>query len=592
MSLQLRNAFDKELNRFHRMYDEKENMLIQPFSSPGYHTTLKGGMVHSTRESLKYAVALLDSGEEKYLQRAVQILKKVISLQDTDPGSKTYGIWSWFLEEPLAQMSPPDWNWADFCGKQLIQVAVDHFPRLEEDVKAQVKDSIIHACHSIIRRNVGPGYTNISLMGTYVTHVAGELFEQKGFLDYAKQRLTTLHEYNMKNRAFSEYNSPTYTVVAIEEISGMLLHVKAQESLKLLEDLNIMAWECLARHFHFPTHQWAGPHARSYRNILSGKVLSLIQIAAKGRVVFLREEDLEIETYWIRMALSCPEKFYSYFTAAPGDRVEKKIVGQGNEEELPELAYCYLTDAFALSSFNRSIFWNQRRPLLGYFGTAEKPTYVQIRCLHDGYDFCSGHLYCIQEKGCALGVVNFYTDGGDTHPNLDMVKDAAITAKDLRLRLELGGSVANIKAVERLDEKCFRIRFENLSLLFYVADAVFGDAVIRYETGTEENRWWVDVVFYQGVEKKIHLHSLEKAYAAFAVKVAAGGEGIQAPQELHDSISLQQENGTVAMKWNGLHGMRLEAPIGTADFKGMLRSLKGRVDGIPYEQVPFGSVEP
>lgn len=591
MSLQLQNAFDKELNRFHGMYDEKENMLIQPFSSPGYHTTLKGGMVHSTRESLKYAVALLDSGEGKYLQRAVRILKKVLSLQDTDPGSKTYGIWSWFLEEPLAQMSPPDWNWADFCGKQLIQVAVDHFPRLEDDVKAQVKNAIIHACYSIIRRNVGPGYTNISLMGTYVTHVAGELFEQKEILDYAKQRLKTLHEYNMKNRAFSEYNSPTYTVVAIEEISGMLLHVKEQESLKMLEDLNIMAWECLARHFHFPTRQWAGPHARSYRNILPGKVLSLIQIAAKGKVVFLQEEELEIETYWIRMALSCPEKFYSYFTAAPGNRVEKKIVGKGNEEAPPELAYCYLTDAFALSSFSRSIFWNQRRPLLGYFGTAEKPTYVQLRCLHDRYDFCSGHLHCIQEKGYVLGVVNFYTDGGDTHPSLDMVKDATIMAKDLRLRLEFGGSVENIKAVERQNEKCFMIRFENLSLLFYVADAVFGDAVIQCETGTEEDRRWVDVVFYQGEEKKIHLRSLEEAYAAFAIKVMADEEAVQASRELHDSISLRQENEMLVVESNGLRGMRLEAPIGTADFKGMLGSLKGWVDGIPYEQISPDSVE-
>ena len=38
-----------------------------------------------------------------------KIIGKVLSLQDTDPSSKTYGIWPWLLEEPLEQMSPPDW---------------------------------------------------------------------------------------------------------------------------------------------------------------------------------------------------------------------------------------------------------------------------------------------------------------------------------------------------------------------------------------------------------------------------------------------------------------------------------------------------
>jgi hypothetical protein len=33
-----------------------------------------------------------------------------------------YGIWPWLAEESLAEMAPPDWNWADFCGMRLALV--------------------------------------------------------------------------------------------------------------------------------------------------------------------------------------------------------------------------------------------------------------------------------------------------------------------------------------------------------------------------------------------------------------------------------------------------------------------------------------
>ena len=111
-------------------------MLRCPLHSPGYHTTLTGGMTHPTRESLTYAAALLDTGEEELRQRAQGILRRILALQDQDPSSKTYGIWSWFAEEPLTQMSPPDWNWADFCGTQLLEVALNHSGEVEPEILA------------------------------------------------------------------------------------------------------------------------------------------------------------------------------------------------------------------------------------------------------------------------------------------------------------------------------------------------------------------------------------------------------------------------------------------------------------------------
>ncbi|MHC4313145.1 MAG: hypothetical protein ACYSW3_11850 [Planctomycetota bacterium] len=174
---QQKAGFLKALQQKDPQYDPAEKMLRARFSSPGYHTTLKAGYVHRTRDSLSYAVALLDTGKPERLKRAQDILRRLIALQDQKPKSRTYGIWSWFLEEPLDKMSPPDWNWADFCGTQLH--------RLPDDLQEKVRQSIIHASYSIKRRNVGPGYTNIALMGTYVTHVAGELFDVPELTEYA-----------------------------------------------------------------------------------------------------------------------------------------------------------------------------------------------------------------------------------------------------------------------------------------------------------------------------------------------------------------------------------------------------------------------
>ena len=96
-----------------RRFDAKLNLLAEPFDSPGYHTRIaNGGVVHGTVQSLRYALALLQSGDESCHERAGGIVHAVLGLQDTNAASPTYGIWPWFLEEPLSEMSPPDWNWA------------------------------------------------------------------------------------------------------------------------------------------------------------------------------------------------------------------------------------------------------------------------------------------------------------------------------------------------------------------------------------------------------------------------------------------------------------------------------------------------
>ena len=522
LSQQQQAGFLKALHEKDSQYDHAQRMIRRPFSSPGYHTTLTGGFVHPTRDSLEYAVALLDSGEPNRTQRAEDILRRVISLQDQDPNSRTYGIWSWFLEEPLEKMSPPDWNWADFCGTQLLEVALDHIHRLPDDLKHQVKESILHAAYSIKRRNVGPGYTNIAVMGAYVTLVAGELFEVRKLRDYGKARLKRFHDHTLQNGSFQEYNSPTYTCVAIEEISRMLQHVRDIESRELLKWLNWLAWYHVARHFHPPTRQWSGPHSRCYSTLLRSTTLAFIQRATNGKVRFMAEAEAWESIDAHRIGAACHPEHFHHFTWLPFPRkeIETFVRNAGDQHDI--IGTTYLHPDFTLGSVNIGDLWNQRRPLLAYWNTDSGIAACRLRCLHDGYDYASASIFTVQDEGDILGAVVFATDRGDTHISLDRLKNTTIKAKDLRIRLQFEGSTADINLPPKVEiGQPIQISSGRVNCAFHVPYARFGNNTIKTEVGRDKDSAWIDVILYRGAERQINFNKLGPAIVVFALSAQA-----------------------------------------------------------------------
>ncbi|HUS71611.1 MAG TPA: hypothetical protein VMY06_00985 [Sedimentisphaerales bacterium] len=520
-----KEGFLKALRRKDPQYDPTEHMVRGRFSSPGYHTTLKAGYVHRTRDSLQYAVALLDSGQPDRLKRAQDILRRLISLQDQNPGSRTYGIWSWFLEEPLDKMSPPDWNWADFCGAQLLQVAIDHMHRLPDDLQEKVKESIIHASYSIKRRNVGSGYTNIALMGTYVTHVAGELFDVPELTEYGKARLKRFYDHTLTHGSFSEYNSPTYTVVAINEISRMLRHVKDPGSQKLIQKLNRLAWLHLARHFHAPTRQWSGPHSRYYRTLLGKSTLAFIQRATDGKVHFVPESETVVSLDAHRLRAKCPQDLFHYFTDLPSPRLEIEAFAKNKPDRHDIIGTTYLHPNYTLGSVNIGDLWNQRRPLLAFWNTYNGVVAMRLRCLHDNHDYSSASIFTVQDKSDILGAVVFATDRGDTHISLDRIRNATIRATDLRIRLELEGAVAGLKLPSKVEVgQPIRISSGLITCDFKVAHAVFGDFPITMHTSRDGNKAWIDIVLYNGKQTQIDFNKIPEAVIVFTLSINPAGQ--------------------------------------------------------------------
>lgn len=560
--------FRQALEEMHTRYNPDNRLLKCLFSSPGYHTTIKKAeFVHPFVHAMNYALALLDDQDPAYEERAYDILQAVIDKQDQNPQSATYGIWSWFWEEPLEQMSPPDWNWADFIGKRLMLILARHQARLPAELRSKVGDALSHSCEAIIRRNVGPEYTNIAIMGTFVTLVGGEVLGNPRFREYGVTRLRRVYEYTMKTRTFLEYNSPAYGSICLIELSGLVSHMQDGEARELARELLELTWTMAAEHFHPSTMEWSGPHARSYDTFMKPNRLSFLYMALQGRLPLISEEEFTYSPEWYGNDIRCPEHLIPFFTTA--DTRELRAQLPVTDEFGTRTAYTYMTPAWSMGSFNNGIMWNQSRNLLAYLGHSPRDSfYVRLRALHDGYDYCSAIYAGQQRQGEALFGISFALDGGDTHPNLDLCH-GKITAGDLRLRLEIGAkSQAPVIAIEG-GGTAARAEFPGtgLALRLRLAAALWNGRPVRLEAVQEQDVWAIDAVLHSGEAAVIDFHAMEEAALLFHLSLGEAGkleEGAEATWE--------QEQGTIsASLGTGADALHVRVPVKPADKREIFR---------------------
>lgn len=541
----------KILEKQDAAYDEEWKGPRSYLDHANYHTRLAMCTVHGTVPALDYALALLDSGRAENLARALDVLDNVLQYQDTNPIHPTYGIWPWYMEEPLAKMNPPDWNWADFCGRRLLLCLACHADRMPPDLRGRIQSSLRHACLSIFRRNVDKFYTNISIMGAMVTLCSGERFGWDDMLAYGLARLNDQWEFVRENGTFAEFNSPTYTVVAMEELACLEGLTRNREALALVHALLDMAWKIVAEHYHAPTGQWVGPCSRAYswlqRPGVSSEMPREMSASLPGAFPAMLSRALDdpgfcdgdqFKASWIHAALHCPDKYRRYFYECPVRDLELEF--HESTSVVPRqstIARSHIEPAFALSSFARQDTWNQRRNLFGFWG-GRKPRFVNMTLLHNLYDFSSGLAVIDQKGGTALLGATLMTDAGDTHISLDMVKDATIRAWDLRLRIELGGllegrPVQNGDTIRLRDGgivltiRLLGARFDGSPCALVLGDSSGETAELEshgslYRRFTDGHlRWYADVVFYRGEEREFGLDALRDAWAALLVTMGA-----------------------------------------------------------------------
>ena len=546
----------ESLKSLHEKYDPDIKMLTSRIAGYNYHTDATSGIFHQVRSSFTYAVLLLDVGDESLTQRAFDVIEQTLTLQDQDPQSKSCGVWPYYLEEPLAtKKSPIDFNWADFNAVSLLDVWMGHQSRIPAHLKPKIKHALILAAKSIQKRNVGPGYTNIAIMGTYVTYMVAHLFDLPDMKEYARKRLQNFYDYTLDKGGFSEYNSPTYTIVALDELYRMKLHIVEPTAKKQIDSLYAIGWEIIARHYHPPTGQWAGPHSRSYSTLVKPSFYAILKEASNGKIDFATSEKRSD----VKIRHQIPEHLMHYFLNPKYPRTEIDVFEKVNPQII---GTTYLTENFALSTVNRASLWNQRRPFLVYWGDRRLPKYLQVRFLHDDYDFSSAIFSSQQHENKVLAGIHFILNGGDKHISIDRLKDGKFKAKDLRLRFELGNSTLSdsLKLPSSTRDPLF-LEFDTIHFNIQLLHAEFDGINGHWEKGGDGKTSWVDVVFHSGKELDFDLIKINRACVGFALTLTTSDRKPSA-----ENAEPIETDGLIKMRWSG---MTLDVPLKPQAVKNM-----------------------
>lgn len=553
------SALQQYLQSVEADFSEEHQMLGMTFHSPGYHSQVaEGAWVHPTRQNLNYAASLLERNAPGDSERAGNVIRKVLSLQDTDPSHETYGIWPWLMEEPLEKMAPPDWNWADFCGAAIALMLADYPSRLPKDVWESMRTSLAHAAAAIRRRDVKPSYTNICIMGAGVCAVAGELLGDGDLVRYGRGRLQRTVEHARFHGGFNEYNSPTYTMVALWECERTLHLVNDPETREAAETLRQIAWQTIAGSFHPATGQWAGPHSRAYSDLLAPNVIDYlaeqtgVQIAPHPAMV----EEAEVSNVQLFEHLPCPEQLQSRFAALPDESIVlSRTFNRREDPATSTVGTTWLSQVACLGSVNRSEFWTQRRVLIGYWATDQDPAVVlRLRFLHDGQDFASMGAATHQQEHRALSVLYPIRNRGDWHVSLDRPKDGIFQASDFRLCYELTGEGVQ---VEQEGENRFSLSAGDYRAVVTVAACEFAGELVHWRTVQEEGRAAVEGICYHGSQKPFNFHTFSD------LAVAVGVEVLRRDQSASDHVPVlnRESSGTVAATWKAGRGLRVAVDV-------------------------------
>lgn len=530
-----------------RLYDADRGLVQIEAPYNPIHTNIKSGLAHPTRQSATFALLLLESRTD--VDTAHRILREVLAGQDRDPGSKTYGLWGYYAEEPAARMSPPDWNWADFLGKVLLHVALRHADRLPPDLLDEVHIAIRHAAASVVRRNVPMNYTNIAAKGSFVTLATAELFGDNELLAYAVKRLHRFAAEIDISGSFSEYNSPTYWHILISAVSLMRMYARNDEARELVERIHERAWLHLVEHWHPPTMQQAGPMSRCYVTDLRGNILvqATLQKATGGAVRFL---DKVPEVLFVGeealIDYQAPDWAVPRLLELPAPREHRELFTLGTDSTAPAVGTAWLGFAVTLGSQNHGNTWLQRRPLVGYWRRPADPVvppgrYVQARIMKDDFDFASGMVSCVQSGGAVAWIAGFVSPGGDQHVHLDAI-DAGVpfTARSLRLAFDIVGAGEAVQAGPVKLGEALILDLDGATLAFTLAGGQCGENPVTARIVRDGTSARIEVVFVESDEPvEIDWTSLHTVFAAGVLTLAVEpGPALTAPVlEVADDIA-------------------------------------------------------
>lgn len=516
-------------------YDEKEHMLASIVSAGyRYHTRLRDTRAHPTRDSLDYALLLLEAGAPPHLQRASLILSRLLPLQDAQPASPCFGLWGYFLEEPPAKMNPPDWNWAAFLAAPLLAIEFRHGEKLDSTVRLQVRQAIARAALFIRRRDASSGLaldaSSLAIQSAFVTIAAGELAGDPSLTAYARDLALRIAHHIDQSGSFSEYNAPASARLALTTLARYRMFVQDEPSRARMARIERRLWEHLAAHFDPARAQFAGPMSRCLANDFGAplwleKALDAqLGIASPGSST---PADAETALHSYR----CPPDLAPSFLAPTPNRQHSELfsLAPAPDSSVPIQGVTWFSRDFSLGSVNHGDFSHQRRPLLAYFGDRSRPARtVLLRVVKDGYDFSSALLFSVQSGPRIAALVNFRNPGGDRHPSLDPIRNGAFRCGRLFLELRVEGLDPGYRLARQEDS--FTLSSATLCLGFRLCGGAFGAHTPALALSQAPRNLTLTLDFKPlPTPPRVAWKDIPRAWAAFALQLGDASQPVPPP---------------------------------------------------------------
>ncbi len=534
-------------------FNPELNLLSNTCNSPGYHTRLANGTrIHSTLENSDYAIALLRTDDPALHRRAREVLRRVLSRQVTDLYDPAFGIWPWFYDEPVPEMNPPDWNWADFVGARICHLLKEYRDRLPQELAAELAAALERAAWSIFRRNMQPHYTNIAIMGATVSGVAGELLGNPMLLAYGRRRLETFLDYVRKTGGLNEYNSSTYTFVALHEVERILQLSGDPELRRTAETLRRYFWSQISAQFPPATAQLAGAESRCYSDFMTSTTVEFLRETTGAELPCYFSETAPKPGFSALRHLPCPEEYREAFRRLPQPEVERRQRYIKREPDTNSFyGHTFMTETCNLGSINHDCTWVQRRPLIAYWTMPNggTPALFRLRCLRNGHDFASGAISACQRRNQVLALFGTHCDLGDTHIGLYRPKDQTYEFSSFVFRLELTATDA---AVHEPAPETYELRAGTHRVVLHTAAGTFRQEPIHWRSGGEAGKAWVEAVLYEGEPRRIRFDETLKLLAGCAIELLPAAE-----TAAKTALRLWEEDGKAIAEWEEL---KLSAP--------------------------------
>lgn len=513
-----------------KQFDEKCGLIGVDIKKKNVIHTNVTGYAHYISGNAVYTQLVFMSGAKHRYAAAEEIINKIIDAQDTNPESRTCGLWAYYFEEELTEMSAPDYNMAEFVARPMIYILLEKGDLISERTAQRMKKALNLAARCCIRRNVGLDYTNVISMSCLTTMIIGEITGDDELREFGKRELGEFVEYTRESGGFSEYNSPCYFKVVGDSVGRILKYCRDEECRSMAEELNRCLWEMVSTHYSAEFNELAPPFVRAYYDTdVEFENTDFVYYATGGKYgkYHCSMNDWELNVP------KCPEEFYENFEKElwlKNVYYKKNNLRKRNTDvtivqdfDSPDLtAYTYKTKKYLFGALQKTDLWDQRRTSMVLWDKDSKKSF-KLRCMKDGFSFSSAMAYTAMNGDEMLTVVGFSTDHGSKHYILDRFENGTIETESLKFTMKINGAYNKENFKRNGNELVYgdgKISF-SVKVLAWVFDGAEGE--VRF---TDDG---FELVCHDGESRTLNLSELKETYGVISMKI--NGEALNAEIE-------------------------------------------------------------